>query len=149
MIDLREQILVRCVEIAAGIEQVKTVARNVTDWDDDEVPAIAVNDGDEQAIEDEPQKRPVLVPRRYEMFPLFHIAHSAKRLEVGPDLNILRRRVIYAVLNDAPLAALYDRNGVRYDGLETPRTESGRLVLSQRILRFAITYLLKPSDLAE
>lgn len=150
MRDVRELILVRCLEIAAGIYQVKTAERNVAIWnEDDELPAIGVLDGDEQAIDDEPQRRPPTVPRRFEMFPMFHITLADKRSEVGPDLNILRRRLVLAVLTDATLATLYDRHGVRYDGLETPRTESGRMVLSQRILRFTITYILDTADLAE
>lgn len=151
MSDVREQIIVRCLEIADSIEQVNFVDRNVQTFDDDpaQFPAIVILDGDEQAIDDEPQRRPPTVPRRFEMSPLFHIAVSAKRDEIGSDLNTLRRRVIRAVLTDATLATLYDRNGVRYDGLETPRTESGRMVLSQRILRFGITYILDTADLAE
>lgn len=149
MTDVREQIIVRCLAIADSIKQVNFVERNVQTFDDDQFPAISVLDGDEQAIDDDPQRRPPTYPRRVEMSPLFHIAVMTERRDLGPDLNILRRRLVHAVLTDAPLATLYDRNGVRYDGLETPRTESGRMVLSQRILRFTITYILRTSDLAE
>lgn len=151
MRDVREEIIVRCLEIAASIEQVNYVDRNVAtvDEEDGQLPAIILLDGDEVAIEDEPQRRSVMAPRRFEMAPLFHISVSATRLEVGTDLNTLRRRLIRAVLSDSALAALYDRNGIRYDGLESPRTESGRMVLSQRVLRFTITYILDPADLAE
>lgn len=154
MIDVREQIIVRLQEIADENKVAwgfKTVERNVAAIDDEttDMPALVVLDGDEQAIDEEPSNRPATYPQRIEMMPLIHLAVSAKRQEVGTDLNTLRLRVMRAVRSDAQLIALVDRNRIRYSGMEAPRTEQGRMVLSQRVMRFTITYILKSSDLEE
>lgn len=149
MRDIREEIIVRLAALAPTVPLIRDVLRQVNSIDDEAslLPLAIILDGDEMAIDDEPSRRSHLVPRRVEMTPLIQIVTAAKAEEIGPDLNTLRRSFIKAVLNDADLQALVDRHGIRYDGMETPRTETGRMMLGQKILRFTFTYLLDPDDL--
>lgn len=151
MADVREQILVRLFElIGCEVDGIRYAKRNIPSLDDDAsviLPAFVLLDGDEIAIDDEPWKRPSMVPRRFEMSPLAWIAFSEKAEHLGTDLNTLRTRIIKAVLGDVELLSLVDRNGIRYDGMESPRSETGRLILGQRNLRFTFTYLLIPAEL--
>lgn len=150
MTDVRELIIDRLVGIGNEIPEFGYVARNVVAIDDDQdvtLPAYIVLDGDEGAIDDEPHKRPATVPRRVEMTPLILLAFADKPETLGTDLNTLRALLIKNVLSDGTLRSLVDRFGIRYDGMETPRHESGRLMIGQRFIRFTFTYLLKPDEL--
>lgn len=145
----RENILVRLLAILDEMEGERYVARNVTNVGDDEdqLPALVLIDGDEEAIDDNPTRRPSTVPRRFEMTPLIHIAMVSKPEELGTDLNVLRDELIKAVTTDTTLLDLVDRFGIRYDGMESARNEQGRMVISQRFMRFTFTYLLVPHQL--
>lgn len=150
--DVREDILTRLLDLLlenADTWQVRSVLRNVVSLNEDDVlPALVVLDGDETPIDDEPHRRPTAVPRLVEMTPIIFVALGSEPESVGAELNTLRRQIIKAVLSDSALLALVDRQQrIRYDGLETPRSEMGRLEIGQRYLRFTFTYLLIPSRL--
>jgi hypothetical protein len=154
MIDKREAILARLVEIAAAIDGVRTADRNVPKLDDSPLPAIVVLDGEEEADDGDYMSsgksvaRNPLVPRRVHMTPHLLVALGEKPEQLGPVANTLRARIYTAVVNDADLKLLVlNGTGIKYDGLSKPRDESGRLVLSQFYLRFTFTYILNPADL--
>lgn len=150
MPDVREQIIARLVEIAQDIDGIREVYRNVMNLsgdDLDSLPLISVLDGDEEAIDDQPSNRPATVARRVEMSPLMLIAFAEKPETLGTDLNTLRRKLIKAVVEDTALKSLVDRFGVRYDGMQTPVFDQGRLAIGRRLLRFTFTYLLIPHQL--
>lgn len=151
--DRRELILVRLLEIAGGVDTVLSTARNVIaiDEDSDQLPAIILLDGDEDAIDDEPARRPATVARFVEMTPMLHVVMGSRPENIGSDLNVVRAALIKAVLFDQTLNALAprggNRGGIRYDGMQSARNEAGRLVVGQRFMRFTFAYLLAPAEL--
>jgi hypothetical protein len=149
MPDVREQILSRLLEICDGVDGVNYAARNDWTLDDDSIrfPALIVLDGDEEAIEDNPTARPATVARRIAMSPLFGIVTGEKPEDLGTELNTIRSALIKAIVEDSQLAALVDRNGISYNGMDSPRDDGGRLMLGRRFLRFTFIYLLIPSRL--
>lgn len=149
MSDVREEIIARLLEVAQTVPGIVYTARNVHSVDDDkdvELPAAVILDGDENAVTDEPSRRPIIA-RRFEMTPLILIVTGAKPEDIGTDLNTLRSAFIKKVINDTTLLGFVDRHGIRYDGMDTPRHENGRMMLGQKVLRFTFTYLLDPNDL--
>ena len=151
--DDREAILVRLLAIAGGLQTAKYAARNLPAIDEDDIalPAVIVLDGDEDAIDDEPSKRPSAVPRWVEMTPMLHIVMGSKPEDIGTELNLVRAELIKTVLLDPTLNQICkrggNRGGVRYDGMESARNEAGRLVVGQRYMRFTFGYLLIPDRL--
>lgn len=149
--DRREQILIRLLAIAAGLVGENSTARNVVAIDEDSanLPAIVLLDGDESAIDDDPQRRPSPVKRKVEMSPVLHIVMGSRPENIGSALNAVRAELIKAVVTDQQLMALVDttRFGIRYDGMESARNEQGRLVVGQQFVRFTFTYMLIPAEL--
>jgi len=151
MSDPREAILQRLLALAGEIEGINRTARNVPVIEEGagQLPALVLLDGDEEASDADPTNRPSWSKRRIEMMPDLLLAVGATPATVGADLNTLRARIIAAVVTDAALQALVlDRTGIRYDGMIAPRDELGRMVISQRALRFTLTYVLDPMTLS-
>src|SRR5262245_55837515 len=102
MIDVREQILTRLVAIVDGVADFKEVYRNYVDLNEEDLPAAAVLDGDEETNDTtdasmRPPNRPTLATMTPEII-VFKIAP-----QVGPDINVLRRQLVKAVLYDIEL----------------------------------------------
>lgn len=151
MADIREQILSRLLAIGNELKTAGDVvyaARNEVSLDDDAaLPAFIVLDADEMADDADPRARPSNAPRRVTLTPQIVIALQARSESVGTELNTLRRRVIKAILGDAVLSSHVGANGsIRYEGGQTD-LGVGRAMTGQMAMTFAITYVLRFSDL--
>jgi len=147
----REAILQRVAAIASGIPDVKTVARNTIMFNDDQLPAIAILEGDEESDENDPINRPTNSPRVVHMVP--HIVIRLRRitvpapLDVGPGLNGIFAALLKAIMTDGTLADLTkDDRGVRYLGMESDLA-LGRDMMGQMAVKFQFTYGLVPDNL--
>jgi hypothetical protein len=144
--DRRELILERIAEILGGVAGIVTVTRNKTEFDDTQMPAAGVLEGDEDASDSDarstrPSARPYLVTARPQIW------LRADGDNVGTTLNNLRAAIIKAVLEDTELNALSaNGRGVRYDGQQTT-LHAARSMVGATALMFAITYLLDPTEL--
>jgi len=151
MIDVRENILARLVAIVGTMPSIKQVFRNYVDLTEDQLPAAAVLDGDEDTddVADKsmrPPERPTLTTMTPEIV-IFKLAP-----QVGPDISMLRRELIKLVLYDTELneqivkTGRYGNGAIRYLGCQTDlgweRSMFGALKLN-----FHFKYALRPADL--
>jgi len=151
MIDVRENILARLVAIIDGVADFKQVYRNYVDLTEDDLPAAAVLDGDEETDDasDRSQRlshKPTLATMTPEIV-IFKLAP-----QVGPDISTLRRELVKAVLYDTELneqivkTGTHGNGAIRYLGCQTDlgweRSMFGALKIN---LQFK--YALKPWDL--
>jgi len=143
-ISARESILVRQQEVLEPFAL--TVVRNRLDFDELELPAISILEGDEDADDGDPRRQRVgsAGSRRVRMTSGLLLALSEKTEAVGTALNELDASVRAAILNDVTLLN-YTINGrsIRYNGMNSSLSESGRLLLGQRVLRFTFSYLFR------
>ena len=150
MVDVREDILARLLEVVATIPNIRRAVRNDVDIVGP-FPAAIVFDGDEETSDASdatmrPPNRPTLVT----MTPEIVIAQQAD--EVGSDITTLRRELIKRVLNDTELNEQIVKTGrhgngaIRYLGCQT---DVGWMRSLHGALRaqFAFKYTLKPDDL--
>jgi hypothetical protein len=148
MTDARESILQRIVAIAACIEGVRAVSRNVPSIGDDEgvaIPAVVILEGDEEAAETDPVNRGSPAPRIIRMYPQIVLYAGDKLADIGITLNTLRSRLINAILIDAELIALtMNHRGARYVAMESDLA-FGRQMMGRMALRFEIPYRMLPS----
>jgi len=148
VVDVREDILARLLEVVATIPNIRSAHRNNIDITEDQLPAVLVLDGDEET--NEAQNRPSNSPVLVQMTPEIIIAQQAD--EVGSDLTTLRRELIRLVLFDTELNNLIAKssprgNGaIRYLGCQT---DLGWMRSLHGALRaqFMFKYTLKPEDL--
>ena len=151
MIDVRENILARLVAIIDGVADFKQVYRNYVDLTEDDLPAAAVLDGDEETDDasDRSQRlshKPTLATMTPEIV-IFKLAP-----QVGPDISTLRRELVKAVLYDTELneqivkTGTHGNGAIRYLGCQTDlgwqRSMFGALKIN-----LSIKYALKPDDL--
>jgi len=151
MIDVRENILARLVAIVATMPSIKNVYRNNVDLTEDQLPAAAVLDGDEETGDhtdhsQHPSNRPTLATMTPEII-IFKLAP-----QVGPDISTLRRELIKLVLYDTELneqiigTGRFGNGTIRYLGCQTDlgweRSMFGALKAN-----FQFKYPLKPDDL--
>ena len=151
MIDVRENILARLVAVVDGVADFKQVYRNYVDLTEDDLPAAAVLDSDEETDDTtdasmRPPNRPTLVTMTPEIV-VFKISP-----QVGPDISVLRRQIVKAVLYDTELnqqivkTGRYGNGTIRYLGCQTDlgweRSMFGALKINLQI-----KYALKPDDL--
>jgi len=146
MVDRREDILARLLEIAKGVRGIKNAYRNKDALSEDKRPAIVILDADETADEADPPGRPAHAPRRVNMNPEVYISLAGTPDEVGTELNGFRAAFLKAVFADATLKALtLDREGITYEasatGLARGRKMEGELGIS-----LTFTYLFVPSE---
>jgi hypothetical protein len=151
MNDVRENILARLVVIVGTMPSIKQVYRNNVDLTEDDLPAAAVLDGDEETDDTSdrsmrPPDRPTLATMHPEII-IFKLAP-----QVGPDISTLRRELIKLVLYDTELneqivkTGRYGNGAIRYLGCQTDlgweRSMFGALKAN-----FQFRYALRPSDL--
>jgi hypothetical protein len=151
MADVREDILVRLLEVVATIPNIRSAHRNNVDITEDQLPAALVLDGDEESdgAGDVSMKQPHR-PYNVQMTPEIIIAQQAD--EVGSDLSKLRRELIKRVLTDTELNEQIVKTGrhgngaIRYLGCQT---DLGWMRSLHGALRaqFLFKYTLKPDDL--
>ena len=147
--DVRERILARLVDIVDSVADFKEVYRNYVDLTADDLPAAAVLDGDEETDDaTDRTQRPANKPTLATMTPEIIIFKIAP--QVGPDISVLRRQLIKAVLYDTELNEQIVKTGgngaIRYLGCQTDlgweRSMFGALKAN-----FLFKYSLKPWDL--
>jgi hypothetical protein len=151
MIDVREDILARLLEVVASIPNIRSAQRNNTEIPEDQLPAALVFDGDEETddasdLSMRPANRPTLV----RMQPEIVIAEQAN--EVGSELTTLRRELIKRVLTDIELneqivkTGRFGNGAIRYLGCQT---DFGWGLSLQGALRaqFMFKYSLKIEEL--
>lgn len=145
MVDVREDILARLLEVVATVPNLRTVHRNNIDLTDDQMPAALVLDGDETVVAGNDSSRPSNRPLIVEMTPEIQIVEQSNA--IGSDLTAFRRDLIRLVLFDTTLNEKTGSNGaISYDGCETTfgwqQKQYGALQI-----RFTFKYPLKPNDL--
>ncbi|WP_027037881.1 hypothetical protein [Mesorhizobium ciceri] len=146
--DPREAILARLLIVAGSVDTSLAKRRNETDVSGSNLPAVILFDGEEVARENDPAGRNALTFRHVDMTPEVQFRLEAKAEDVGTKLNLLRAKLIDAVLADSELLALTINNrSIRYQGSMTA-TERGRSMEGGIGVAFTFTYLLKPGELA-
>lgn len=147
MTDRREMILARLLEIAKGIDGIAAAFRNRDEISERQRPAIIILDADEAADDADPSQRPSRSPRRVAMTPEVYILLGAKPEDLGTAINILRARLVKAVLTDERLRTIVGSNGeVRYEGCATALAR-GRSMEGEMGVSFSFTYVLRPEEL--
>ncbi|RWH86450.1 MAG: hypothetical protein EOR77_21620 [Mesorhizobium sp.] len=148
--DPREAILARLLIVAGSVDTSLSQRRNETDVSGSNLPAVILFDGEENNAGEIPKRRlgGPPSPQIIEMMPEVQFRLEGKAPEVGTKLNLLRGKLIDAVLADSALLALTS-NGVsiRYEGSRTA-TERGRSMEGGIGVAFTFTYLLRPGQVA-
>jgi len=146
-VDKRELILVRLEEIAKDIEDVEWAGRNQSLLDDSDIRRITVLEGDELVPELSIGNRHAADKSQVMMIPEILIACAARTREIGPDLNMIRARLIKKVLTDEALLALtVNRRSAQYGGLASDLAFAA-LMQGKMSMKFRITYMLDPKTL--
>jgi len=148
----REEILVRILAVINGIKSaasIKTVSRNRIDFDDTQLPAVGVLEGDEEVAtntlgrNDRASRRPYIVTATPQIF----VRVGSLPEVVGTDLNALLAAIIKAVEDDAELTSLsMDDGGIHYAGKQS-QLHAARQMIGADAMVFAIKYLLYPDRL--
>lgn len=150
MVDVREDILARLLEVVATIPNMRSAYRNNVDIPEDQLPAVIVFDGDEESdgANDVSMKQPHR-PYNVQMTPEIIIAQQSD--EAGSDLTTLRRELIKRVLTDTGLNEIaktgrLGNGAIRYLGCQTDLGWARSLHGALRA-QFMFKYTLKPDDL--
>jgi hypothetical protein len=148
MADKREAILAR-LEAIVAVDGFTTTGRNLADLEDEDLPALVVADGDEEAEETDAggSKLPALRPRIMVMAPAIAAVLIGKPEDLGPLASELRARLIDAVANDATLQGLCLNKRMSYEGCKTQALKGGRGAMLAMSLMFTFTYVFRPQDL--
>ena len=147
MIDRREMILSRLLEIAGSTQGIVAALRNKDEISEKQRPAIVILDADEAADDADPGSRPARSPRRVAMTPEIYILLGAKPEELGSVINALRARFVKSVLRDSQLGSIVGTNGdIRYEGCATALAR-GRSMEGEMGVSFSFTYVLRPEEL--
>ncbi len=148
MTDQRELIMARLAEVA-NVAGVKTVSRNRIDFDDTQLPAVGVLEGDEEVAPNSLGRaarasgRPYIVTAAPQIF----IRVGGPSADIGACLNALRAAIIKALLNDQQLNALAaDDGGVQYAGMNS-QLHAARSMIGATAMVFVVKYLLYPDRL--
>ena len=151
MIDVREDILTRLLEVLATIPNIRSVHRNNIDIAESQKPVAIVLDGDEESdgTSDVSMKQPHR-PYNVQMTPWIIIAQEAP--DVGSIMNTFRRELIKRVLTDAELNEQIVKTGrhgngaIRYLGCQSDPGQL-RSVYGGLTAQFLFKYTLRPDDL--
>ena len=147
MIDRREMILSRLLEIAGSMEGIVAAFRNKDEIGEKQRPAIVILDADEAADDADPSSRPSRAPRRVAMTPEIYILLGAKPEDLGTAINTLRARLLKAILMDSSLLTILGSSGeARYEGCATALAR-GRSMEGEMGVSFSFTYVLRPEEL--
>lgn len=146
MPDRREQILERMEAVLGALSGFETSVRNDIVTAESSMPALMLLDGDENTGEDAFDRgRPPAGVFKMTMMPEVYILAEADVAEIGPLLNRLRYRVVFAVLNDPQLKALAHNGGIRYEGGQSGLA-LGRSLAGEMGLNFSIDYALNATE---
>jgi hypothetical protein len=143
--DFREAILARLVAVAEGISPAfATVERNAVVLADTKLPALIVLDGEEEADERDPDRRPANAPRRVKMRAVLQIQLQDLPENAGTDLNGFRKALINAIFTDTTLLSYtIDNRSIRYLGCNTG-FDMGRQLEATMWLHIEFGYPLFP-----
>ncbi len=151
MIDVREEILSRLLELVATIPNIQFTQRNDADISEDQLPAAIIFDGDEETDDvTDASMRPPNRPTLVRMSPQIELAQQID--EVGSALSILRREMIKRVLYDTELneqivkTGRFGNGAIRYLGCQTDPSWM-RTLYGQMRVQFLFKYMLNPADL--
>lgn len=146
--DRREAIMVRLTELAATVAGVVKVTRNKLHISEEQRPAVALFDADEEADEgDMGRGRPPHAPNLVTMTPEITLLLGAAPENVGSDLNAFRVAFLKTVLLDATLITICGDNGeIRYRGCATGLSQ-GRNMEAEMGLDISFRYPLFPTKL--
>jgi len=123
--------------IVSAVSGVETAARNRIEFDDTQLPAVAVLEGDEEVAPDS-LTRTASRQSIVTMTPQVYIREDGE--EVGTSLNALRDAIKDAIKSDAQLSALtLNGRGVRYAGMQST-LHAGRSMVGAYALMFTIKY---------
>ncbi len=147
--DVREAILSRIEVVLEGITDIQTVERNRIAFDETQLPAAGVLEGDEEVAPNSLGRsgpasgRPYIVTATPQVF----IRVGEPSEEIGPALNALRAAIIKALTSDSELNSLSaDDGGVHYAGMQST-LHAARSMVGATAMVFAIKYLLYPDRL--
>lgn len=145
--DRRELILARLLAVLTATEGVIKAVRNDLQAPEGKLPMVILLDGDEQSTQsDEGRGRPSIGPRIMNLMPeIYLIVQDGEN--AGPDLNSMRRRIIYNILHDEPLLALVKDREIRFEGVQTAMA-LGRAIAGEMGLDFTFPYVLRDAELA-
>jgi hypothetical protein len=151
MIDIREEILVRLVAVAATIPTIRLAQRNNIDIPEDRLPAAIVLDGDEETHDSgDASMRLPSRPTLVDMHPDVLLIHQDPN--AGSELDSLRRELIRRILFDAELneqivkTGRFGNGAIRYLGCQVGVGYLRDLHAGLKA-QFLIKYKLNPSDL--
>ena len=151
MVDTREDILARLLQVLETIPNIRSAQRNNIEIPDDLLPWAVLFDADEETDdESDMSMRPPNRPTAVRMTPEIVIAQQSD--EVGSDLTTLRRELIRRVLTDTQLNETIVKTGrhgngaIRYLGCQTD-LGWGRSLHGALRAQFVFKYTLKPDDL--
>lgn len=147
MADARESILARLVVVCGAVEGVQAAVRNRLDVPGLARPAIILQDGIEQML-DQPDGARHSELSRIELSPgITVVMRGSGSADAGTLLSLYRSRVVAAVLNDSELRTLVGTNGrIRYEGclVAPPDAEAKEYRIDVTIV---FTYAFRLSDL--
>ena len=149
MADVREAILARILAIVSAIDGVQTAERNRIAFDDTQLPAVGVLEGDEEVAPNSLGRaarasgRPYIVTATPQVF----VRVGGPSEDIGTDLNTLRAAIIRALLDDAQLNDLAaDDGGIQYAGMQST-LHAARSMVAATAMVFVIKYLIYPDRL--
>lgn len=119
MVDVREDILARLLEVVASVPNIKSARRNDVDTVEEQMPAVVIFDGDEETDgASDRSARPANRPSVVRMMP--EVVVLEQHEQAGMELTTFRREILKRVLNDAVLIGHVGSNGaIRYLGCQT------------------------------
>ena len=157
MRDVREEILVRLLEVLQSSEAVPLVSahRNRSDLETMERPCAILLDGAETSTSSLQRKssrgpdiRVDLIEMRPQIFLFLRLRKEVEAAERGPELNAYRLGMLNAIRNDGELIELVGSNGgIFYRGCDTDM-QTGEAVQGMMLFHFAFQYVLDPRDLS-
>lgn len=143
--DPREDILARLGVILAAVPGIDHAQRNDLAVPESNGTYAILLDGDETASEAGFAKgRGPNGPNVIALMPEIYIVLEATAETAGPLMSRMRRRVIYAILNDSILTGLSMNGDIRYEGLQTAMA-MGRSIAAEMGLNFTFNYMLYPT----
>ena len=153
MVDVREDILARLLEVVATIPNIRSAHRNNIDITEDQLPAVSVLDGDEESdgASDVSMKQSHR-PYNVQMTPGIIVQMQDNNVALGSVVTAFRQELIKRVLTDTELneqivkTGRFGNGAIRYLGCQTDVgwTRSGFAALTAQ---FLFKYTLRPEQL--
>lgn len=153
MVDTREDILARLLEVVTDIPGMRSAYRNNIDIAENQLPAVIVLDGDEDSdgATDVSMKQPHR-PYNVQMTPGIVVQVQDDNVVLGSMVTTFRRELIKRVLTDSELneqivkTGRFGNGAIRYLGCQTDVgwTRTGYAALTAQ---FMFKYTLKPDEL--